>query len=191
MHRMHAAALLLLLGASLIVVLVVLVRRQFARRGSGRLAQLEFKRQHGARVAERLDGSVDPRVGSPWIAITLGGRPARLVAAPLAGRLQAGIDLVDHELPLQVFFARAHAREVEFEQQPPAEAAAEADRIVDELEALDVENVASPEPGATHVLRVNADDVDQLVARLVAIAPLLDRLEALAPAPLPDQAPNS
>jgi hypothetical protein len=186
----HATAIILLVVAGAIVTLVMLVRRRFSRHGSGRLAQLEFKRRYGAELARRLDGSVDPRVGSPWVAIRLGERPARLVAATLAGRIQAGVDLVDHELPLQVFYARAHAREVSFDAPPSAGEAAEAERLVDALDALDVENVASPAPGATHVLRVNADDVDQLVERLGSIAPLLAQLEALGRAVEP-QAPNS
>ena len=82
----------LLLAAVLVPLALMPVRRAFARRNAGRVAQLEFKREHGARIVELLGQGVepDPRRGSPWIAIHVGDGAAMFAAARLhRGRRQA------------------------------------------------------------------------------------------------------
>lgn len=174
-----------MLGCLLLIALLLLLRRALARRGSGRLAQVEFRRRHGDAVARLLGGEPDPRPGSPWIAIRVGGRPARMVAAPIGGgTLQAGIELPSHELQLDVFHTSGEPDELEL---PPGTDEVAVLEVVEQLRVLRVDNVARPVPGGVHVMRVQFSDVEALARQLEAIAPLLERLEAAAPAP---QAPN-
>ena len=49
-----------------VALLALALRRSLAKRGSGRLAQVAFRKEHGATVARLLDGEVDPRPHSPW-----------------------------------------------------------------------------------------------------------------------------
>lgn len=170
-----AAGSLALLGA------IMLLRGQLARRGSGRLAQLRFRRLHGAQVARALDGRLDPQAGSPWIEGLLDGRPIRLVAAPLEGRMQAGVQLLAHDLPANVWHTSGDADELEAADGVDLQALA---TMVEELRALEVDSVAcgapiTSDPRPPHILRLRFDDPAELPASLRAVAPLLLRLEQL------------
>lgn len=159
-------------------------RRSLARRGSGRLAQVQFRKQHGARVAQLLDGEVDPRPHSPWIAIEVDGRPAKLVAAPVANRMQAGIELFERAIPVNIWFTNGDRSEIDHADHIDEDAVL---AIVARLSAADVDSCSTSAPidqseGMPHVLRVQFDDVEELPERLARIAPLLRELEALGPA---------
>lgn len=172
---MGSTTLAFVAACAALVLLMAGVRRLLARRGSGRLGQLEFRRRHGERVAELLGGSPDPRPGSPWIAIRVGGRPARMVAAPIGGgQLQAGIELLDHESEIDVFHTSGEPDELGL---PPGVDTDAVLDVVDELRQLEVDNVARPAPGATHVMRVRFRQLEELPERLAVIAPLLAQLE--------------
>lgn len=167
-------------GCVTLLLALFVLRRGFARRGSGRLAQLEFRRRHGEEVARLLDGSPDPRPGSPWIAIRVGGRPARMVAAPIArDELQAGVELIGHDLHLDVFHTTGELDELYV---PDGVDVAQVLAVVSQLRELGVDNVARPAPGGEHVLRLRFATVAELAERLARVAPLLAQLEQLAPA---------
>jgi hypothetical protein len=168
-------------GALLLVLLWL--RRLLATRTSGRLAQLRFRRVHGARVVELLGGRLDPQAGSPWIDTFLDGRAVQLVAAPLEGRLQAGVALLAHDLPVNVWHTVGDNDELELAPGVDGEAAR---AIVAELHAAEVDSVACGMPldtehRPTHIMRLRFDSVEELPARFERIAPLLARLEQLAP----------
>lgn len=173
----------------LIVVAVVLLitwslRRTLALRGRGQLAQVEFSKRHGARVAELLGGAVDPRPNSPWITFTFDGGDARLVAAPVANRMQAGIELHERELPVNIWFTNGDRTEIEVPKGISEEAVL---AIVARLAAADVDSVSTSMPirdaeGMPRILRMQFDDVEELPARLDRVAPLLRELEALGTA---------
>lgn len=176
---MTTASLVILVAALLVLLAVLALRRWFARHGTGRLAQLEFRRRHGERTCTLLAGSPDPRPGSPWLAVRIGGRPARMVAARLPnGRLQAGVELLDHELAVDVFHTSGDPDEL---QAPPDTDLQALMDIVASLRELGVDNVARPVPGAAHVMRLQFDDVEQLPTLLEAVAAELESLEALVP----------
>ena len=163
----------------------LLLRRLLARRGSGRLAQLQFRRDHGARVAQLLDGEVDPRPHSPWIAIQVDGRPARMVAAPLGRRMQAGIELFGRTIPVNVWLTDGSLDELELPDDVDADVVRS---IVARLRAADVDSLATIAPIAQaqelpHVLRMQFDDIEELPDRLARVAELLTELEALRPRP--------
>ncbi|MCW2924332.1 MAG: hypothetical protein JWM98_1736 [Thermoleophilia bacterium] len=173
----------LLTVAITVVVLVALCRRALARHGSGRLAQVAFQREHGRAVAKAMDGAVDPRAGSPWIVVRLDGRDARLVAAPLrTGGLQAGVQLFDWSIPVQVWHTTGEPSELDV---PAGVDVAAVLEVVGRLRALGVDSLAAPalEQGIPHVLRVRFETPAELPVRLEAVAPLLRELEALAPTP--------
>lgn len=173
---------LVLATGSLAALLVLLViRDQLARRGSGRLAQLRFRRVHGARVVELLGGRLDPQPGSPWIDTFVDGRAVQLVAARVDGRLQAGLQLLQHDIPVNVWHTSGDDDELEV---PDGVDRAATSAIVDELRAAEVDSIACGvpielDPRPPHVLRMRLDDVEELPARLTRIAPLLERLEQL------------
>jgi hypothetical protein len=172
-------------------LLALALRRVLAQRGSGRLAQVAFRKQHGARVARLLDGEVDQRPHSPWIAIQVDGRPARMVAAPLAGRLQAGIELYERTIPLNIWLTDGTLDELELPDDVDAELARS---IVARLRAADVDSCSTIAPieqseGMPHVLRMQFDDVDELPDRIARIAPLLTELESIAPRPADERRP--
>ena len=158
-----------------------LLRRWLAQRSSGRLAQLEFRRRHGARVVELLGGRLDPRRGSPWIDTYLGDRRVQLVAAPLDGRMQAGVLLLEHELPVNFWDLADPDGEVE------VAGGLEPARIADvatRLRELEVDSLAcgmpiDEDPRPPHVVRLRFDSVDELPDRLDALAPLLGQLESM------------
>ena len=173
-----AVALALALGA-------LALRRRLARRGSGRLAQVEFRRRHGEHVAALLDGEVDPRPHSPWIAIRVDGRPARMVAARLDGRMQAGIELYERAIPVNIYLTNGDPDELDVPRDI-GEAAVLA--VATRLAAADVDSLAANAPieqadGMPHVLRMRFDTVEELPDRIRAITPLLRELEALRPEP--------
>lgn len=158
-------------------------RRSLAQRGSGRLAQVRFRKVHGARVAALLDGEVDPRPQSPWIAVEVDGRPAKLVAAPVANRMQAGIELFERAIPVNIWFTNGDRTEIDVPDGISEDAVL---AIVERLRAADVDSCSTSAPidqseGMPHVLRMQFDDVEELPERLARIARLLDELEALAP----------
>lgn len=162
-------------------LLTFALRRSLARRGSGRLAQVHFRKEHGARVAQLLDGEVDPRPQSPWIAIEVDGRPAKLVAAPVANRMQAGIELFGRSIPVNIWFTNGDRTEIEH---PDHIAEDDVLAIVARLRAADVDSCSTSAPirqsdGMPHLLRMQFDDVAELPDRLARITPLLDELEAL------------
>ncbi len=172
----------LLAYSSALLLVLLWLRRLLATRTSGRLAQLRFRRVHGARVVELLGGRLDPQTGSPWIDTFLGGRPVQLVAAPLEGRLQAGVGLLAHDLPANVWHTSGGDDELELAPGIDAEAAR---AIVAELHAAEVDSVACGMPLDTehrpsHILRMRFNSVDELPDRFDRIAPLLERLEGLA-----------
>lgn len=180
-----------------IAATVMSARLLAARRGSGLLAQRRFKQLNGRRIAGMLDGSVDPQPGSPWVAIRIDGRAARMVAAPI-GRgaertLQAGIELIDWQLPVQIWLTSGGADDDELEVAAGVDRAT-AEALVGELHAEGVDSVASPvsedgEQTGPHVLRMRFAEVDELPDRLTRVGVLLEQLERLAPADA-DQAPN-
>lgn len=164
-------------------IAALLARRVLARRGSGRLAQLTFRREHGARVARLLDGEVDPRPHSPWIAIEVDGRPARMVAAPLGGRMQAGIELFERAIPVNIWLTDGDLDELELPDDIDTDVVRS---VVARLRAADVDSCSTIAPiaqasGMPHVLRMQFDDVEELPERLARIAPLLTELETLRP----------
>lgn len=160
------------------------LRRVLAVRGHGLLAQREFRRRHGRRLAALLDGQLDPQHRSPWIEFHLGGRPARLVAAPLGDETsQAGVELAAWSLPVQVWHATSEGvHELEI---PSGVDRGAVEQIATQLAELGVDNVASPDMdgGTAHLLRVRFTTFEQLRERLESIAPLLEQLERC-------QAPN-
>ena len=160
-----------------------LLRARIARTGSGRIAQLRFRSLHGNRVVELLGGRLDPRRGSPWIDTYLDGRAVQLLAAPLDGRMQAGVLLLDHHLPVNVWHTSGDPDELEA---PPGTDLDELAAITAMLRATEVDSVAcgtriDSDPRPPHIVRVRFDDVEQLRDHLGRIAPLLERLEQLAP----------
>ncbi len=164
-----------------VMVLTFLLRRSLTRRGSGRLAQVAFRKQHGERVARLLEGEADPRPHSPWIAIQVDDRPARMVAAPVAGRMQAGIELHERAIPVNVWFTNGDPTEVEV---PDGIDEAAVLAIVAKLRAAEVDSLSTGAPiqfsgEAPHVLRMRFDDVAELPERLKTVAPLLTELEQL------------
>ncbi|MCB0877574.1 MAG: hypothetical protein KDC46_01135 [Thermoleophilia bacterium] len=171
---------LVVVCAALIAV-STLLRSAIARTSTGRLAQLRFRRLHGDRVVELLGGRLDPRRGSPWIDTYLDGRRVQLVAAPLDGAMQAGVLLLEHEIPANVWHTDGAADELE-----PADGidAAALAAVVTQLRELRVDSVTcgaaiDSDPRPPHLLRMRFDGVDDLPARFEAVAPLLARLEAL------------
>lgn len=161
----------------------LLVRFVLARRGSGRLAQVSFRREHGETVASLLRGEVDPRPHSPWIMVHVDGRPARLVAARLGGRMQAGIELHERTIPVNVWLTSGDQAELDVPDHVDVDAVL---AIVARMRAVEVDSCSTGMPirhsgGAPHILRMRFDDVAELPDRLDAIAPLLAELEALAP----------
>jgi hypothetical protein len=167
-----------------VAALTFALRRSLARRGSGRLAQVAFRKAHGAQVARLLDGEVDPRPHSPWIAIEVDGRPARLVAAPVpGGRMQAGIELFERAIPVNVWFTNGDRTELDVPDHIDEDAVLE---IVARLGAANVDSCSTTMPirhagDAPHVLRMQFDEVSELPAQLARVAPLLTELEALGP----------
>lgn len=174
MTTIAVIALCMALGA-------LLLRRLLARRGSGRLAQLQFRRDHGAQVARLLGGEVDPRPHSPWIAIEVDGRPARMVAARLGRRMQAGIELFERSIPVNIWLTDGDLDELELPDDIDSDVVRS---IVARLRAADVDSLSTIAPIAhsdqlPHVLRMQFDDVAELPDRLARIAPLLTELEDL------------
>lgn len=168
-------------GSLLLLAAIMLLRDQLARRSSGRLAQLRFRRLHGAGLARALDGRLDPQPGSPWIEGLLDGRPIRIVAAPVEGRLQAGVQLLAHELPANVWHTSGEAGELEAAPGVDEQALV---RLAHELRALEVDSLAcgapiTSEPRPDHILRLRFDAAEELPARLAAVAPVLLRIEQL------------
>jgi hypothetical protein len=167
-----------------LVLASTIARALLARHTSGRLAQLHFRRVHGVRVVALLGGRLDPRRGSPWIDTFLEGRPVQLVAAPLEGRLQAGIVLLDRELPANVWHTGGQTPELE------ALAGVDLDQLREaaaQLRELEVDSVAcgvpiDSDPRPEHIVRMRFDEVDDLPDRLARLAPVLDRIERLEPA---------
>ena len=175
--------LVLLLSCSLLVAVLMALRLQLARTGSGRLAQLRFRRLHGRRLADALDGQLDPRRGSPWIDGSLDGRAIQLVAAPVAGRMQAGVLLLDHQLPVNAWHCSGGDDELEVSPGVDRDAARE---LVAQLASMDVDSVScgvdlDADPRPAHIVRMQFDDVDDLLVRLARLAPLLVALEELEP----------
>lgn len=161
----------------------LLLRRVLARRGSGRLAQLAFRREHGAHAARLLHGEVDPRPHSPWIAIEIDGHPARMVAARIGRRMQAGIELFGRSIPVNIWLTDGDLDELELPDDIDTDVVRS---IVARLRAADVDSCSTIAPIAhsaelPHVLRMQFDDVEELPDRLARIAPLLTELEALRP----------
>lgn len=168
-------------GSLLLLGTIVLLRDQLARRSSGRLAQLRFRRLHGVELARQLDGRLDPQPGSPWIEGLLDGRPIRLVAAPVEGRMQAGVQLLAHDLPANVWHTGGEPDDVEAADGIDPQALA---TIIEELRRLEVDSLAcgtpiTSDPRPPHILRLRFDDAAELPARLGAVAPVLLRLEQL------------
>lgn len=167
-----------LIGCSMLVAVLLLIRRALALRGSGRLAQLAFRRTHGEEVARLLDGSVDPRPSSPWIAIRVAGRPARMVAAPIGRRwMQAGIELADWTIPVEVFHAMGEPPELEVPAGIDEQAVVAIARELSELEVDSVSTIGVV--GEVHVARMRFRDVADLPARVRSLGALLERLEGL------------
>lgn len=169
-------------GSLLLLAAMTLLRDQLARRGSGRLAQLRFRRVHGAALARELGGRLDPQAGSPWVEGMLDGRPVRLVAAPVEGRMQAGVQLLAHDLPVNVWHTSGEPEELEVAPGVDEQAAS---ALVAQLRALDVDSVTcgvpiDSEPRPPHILRLRFDGPEELPARLDAVAPVLVRLEELS-----------
>lgn len=178
---MDSTLLWFLLACALVSGSMAAVRRHAARHGSGLLAQRRFRSVHGAAVARLLDGEVDPRPTSPWIAIQLDGHPARLVAAPVppAGRHQAAIELHERSFPLDLWAASGLDDDLEL--------AAGVDRSlaeaqVERLVATGVDSLArTPGGPGLHVLRIEFDDVPDLARRLDLVVEPLRALERLTP----------
>lgn len=175
-------ALPLIAACSVILLAIFALRRWIAAHSSGRLAQLRFRRLHGARIVELLGGRLDPQPGSPWIESRIDGRAIRLVAAPLDEGFQAGIELLEHEIPVNVWHTTGDQDELEL---PDSIAVAELSTIVAELHEAGVDSVTcgtllSDDPRPPHIARVRFRHVAGLPASLARIAPLLDRLEGLA-----------
>jgi len=164
-----------------VALLALALRRSLAKRGSGRLAQVAFRKEHGATVARLLDGEVDPRPHSPWIAIELDGRPAKLVAAPIpGGRMQAGIELFERSIPVNIWFTNGAREEIEH---PDTIDEDDVLAIVAKLAAADVDSLSTGLPiaheGPPHILRIQFDEVADLPGALARVAPLLTELEQL------------
>lgn len=179
----HLVAWLVAVCAVLIGTSLAL-RTLLARRGSGRLAQLRFRRSYGAQVVDRFGGRLDPRAGSPWIDTYVDGRPVQLLAAPLDGTFQAAVVLLDHAVPANVWHTSGGDDELE--------APATVDRtaltaIVAQLAAEQVDSLTcgaslDADPRPPHILRMRFSDLDDLAARLDRVAPLLRDLEGLGTA---------
>lgn len=183
-----------LAACSTIVALVAGLRARAARRGSGQLAQVRFRRMHGARVAALLGGELDPRAGSPWIAISVAGRPARMVAAPLdrAETLQAGIELLEHPMRVQVWHTGAHAdepAEVELGEGVERDAVAP---VVAALRELGVDSCTSADLSGDypHLVRARFASVDALPGLIAGVGEQVTRLMELS-ASAADDAPSA
>lgn len=173
----YVFVLALVCGGMLAVLFAL--RSALARRGSGRLAQLRFRRVHGPRVVELLGGRLDPRQGSPWIDTMLGGRAVQLVAAPVDGRMQAGVQLLAHDIGVNVWHTTGGRDELEAPEGVDLDSLA---AIVDALRAAEVDSVAcgvpiDSDPRPPHLVRMRFDSVEELPARFDRIAPLLEQLE--------------
>lgn len=154
-------------------------RRRAQRRGTGFIAQYQFRQDHLEEL-DRLFGSddvtPDPRPRSPWTHFLLDGRVARMVLVRLPqGTIQAGVELAAWDIPVQVNFTDGSRDEIEH---PASIAESDVLELARELGALGVDNVA----GEPHILRLQVATLAELPARLEAIAPVLVRLEQLAPA---------
>lgn len=176
----------LLLAAVLVPLALMPVRRAFARRNAGRVAQLEFKREHGARIVELLGQGVepDPRRGSPWIAIHVGDGAAMFAAARLhRGRLQAGIHLLDVLLPVEIWDADPGANVTLDVDVIDGVDQAAAEVVARQLGVLGVDSLTSGQLGAgmPPILRVQFDDVEDLPELLAEIETLVRALVALTP----------
>ncbi|MCW2949523.1 MAG: hypothetical protein JWN41_536 [Thermoleophilia bacterium] len=172
-----------LLALAVITLAVVLpLRRRALTRGSGHLAQLDFKRRHGAELTRLLAGDdvpTDTNVRSPWVNIELGGRAARMLAARIdPARLQAGVDLSSWQIPVEIWHTTGATHELDVPDNIDYDTVL---GIVGELRALGVDNIASAAAGpfVRHLMRVQFATIDELPAIFARIAPLLDRLEAL------------
>ena len=172
-------SLILLVIALVIFVPTLLLRRTMARRGPGAVGQLQFRRTHGEQVAHLLDGRVDPDPTSPWIDVRIAGRSARMVAAPLSKhRYQAGIELLEWQIPIQIWFTNGDPTELEV---PDGIDHDEVLALVAALREAEVDNVTKLESDDPPLVRMQFDTVAELPARLERIAPLLERLERLTP----------
>jgi len=177
--RVNSGTLQLLLVCVVLVAVLLPIRRALMRRGSGALAQRQFREQHGVALAASLGGQLDPMPTSPWIEFHLGGRPARLVAAPLfTGGLQAGVELLEWDLPVQITFTNGDRTEIH------PRAGVTEDQVlpfVHRLAELRVDSVSSPRFmwEGPHIMRVQFSDVADLPAQLARIAPVLAELETL------------
>ncbi len=160
------------------------MRMLLARYGSGRVAQLHFRRVHGQQVVRLLGGRLDPRRGSPWIDTYLDERPVQLVAAPVEGRLQAGIALLDHRLPMNAWDLSAADGELELLDGVDRAAVGP---VLDELRAAHVDSLACGVAIDTpdrppHIVRMRFDSVDELPDRFTQLGVTLRALEAMHPA---------
>lgn len=178
---------LLILIAIMIIVLGTMrpLRMYLARRSAGRLAQLEFKRQHGARVVELLGRGVAPdeRRGSPWMNVRIGGHEASLVAARLhKGRMQAGVQFDELLLPLEIWDTGAADGRMDIE---VLEGVSDTDAalLVERLAAFGVDSCTSGTLGGNIpvLLRVQFDDVEDLPTLFEDVARMLDALASLEP----------
>ena len=105
-----------------------------------------------------------------------------MVAAPLpTGGLQAGIELHDWTIPVEIWHAGSDESTLDVDAAPDVDLT-QARRLADHLRALGVDSLASagPETGTVHILRIRFQDVDGLVSSLRELAPLLIELEQLA-----------
>jgi hypothetical protein len=171
----------LAVASAVLVGSALALRSLLARHGSGRLAQLRFRRLHGAQVVERLGGRLDPRPGSPWIDTYVDERPVQLLAAPLDGAMQAGILLLDHAIGVNAWHTGGDEDELEAPASVDREAllALVARLAAEQVDSLTCGAPLDAEPRPPHLLRMRFSDVDDLAARLARVAPLLRDIEAL------------
>jgi hypothetical protein len=175
---------LIVVCGSLLLVMLGL-RRLIAARSTGRLAQLRFRRLHGARVVELIGGRLDPQPGSPWIDTWIDARAVQLVAAQLDDGFQAGIRLLDHAIPVNVWHTSGDASELEL---PPSIEPSSVQAIVAALRDAGVDSIAcgapiDSEPRPPHIVRMRFGTIDELPERCARIAGLLEQLESLATPP--------
>ncbi|MCW2971877.1 MAG: hypothetical protein JWN72_150 [Thermoleophilia bacterium] len=183
-----------LIALAAVSVFVVLPwRRSALRRGAGPLAQMEFKRRHGAELVRLLgDGvPVDTLPRSPWTNIQLDDRAARIVVARLTpDRLQVGVDLTEWRIPVEIWLTDGSTHELDVPDDIDYD---DVLAIVRDLHELGVDNVASNQAGALvrHIMRVQFTRLDELPELFARIAPHLRRLEQLAPADAAHGSPAS
>ncbi|MBC7461343.1 MAG: hypothetical protein H7287_08270 [Thermoleophilia bacterium] len=181
-----------LIALAAVSIFVVLPwRRSALRRGSGPLAQMEFKRRHGDELVRLLGAGVpvDTLPRSPWTNIQLDDRAARIVVARLTPeRLQVGVDLSEWRIPVEIWLTDGSTHELDVPDDISYDDVLE---IVRELRELGVDNVATNQAGSLvrHIMRVQFTRIDELPALLARIAPHLRRLEQLAPPGSDDDVP--